>query len=70
MRRPRRDPADNREEREGVDEARNHFETGIAKGTLRIGIPPSETEGDVGQTERGCIGQHMARICKKGERPV
>ena len=62
------DKADDAEQRKSVDQAGDHLEAGIAEGALAVRGPPTEAEGDIGEAERDCVGQHVAGIGKQRER--
>ena len=62
------DEADDAEQCKGVDQAGDYLEAGIAKGALAVGGAAAEAEGDIGEAERNCVGQHVAGIGKQRER--
>ena len=62
------DPAYDREQRHGVDEAGDHLEAQIAEGALGIGRTLAKAEGRIGERQRRRVGHHMPGVRQQGER--
>ncbi len=62
------DPCHDHKERHSVQEAGDDLEPKVAKGALAVSWSAPEPECRVCQSQRCCIGQHVARIGQKGQR--